>query len=794
MSKAPSLRRRVLTVTGQVQGVGFRPFVYRLALERGLSGFVRNTPEGVRIEIQGQAELLEAFALYLEREAPPLAAIVTVQCADLLPIPDERGFTIMQSSAGSGHNVLISPDTATCADCRREIMDPTDRRYHYPFTNCTNCGPRYTITRAIPYDRGTTSMACFPMCPLCAAEYANPLDRRFHAQPNACPVCGPKVWYVDPQDAFTAPDQATLRGAAALDTVALALAQGRIAAVKGLGGFHLACLATGAVGQAAVAELRRRKQRPHKPLAIMVPDLETARAIVQVNGQAAALLTGAQRPIVLCPKLTPSPMAPNVAPDTDQLGVMLPYTPLHHVLLHALSELLEQGLLPALIMTSGNMSAAPICLGNREGLQRLGRIADVFLLHNRDILIRTDDSVVRPLPATGDDPPDTQFFRRARGYTPSPVFLAPLPGKEPPSVLGLGPELKNTLCLTKGNQAFVSQHIGDLENIETLGFFREIAEHLQAILQTHPQALIRDLHPDYLSSRHAMEQSELPVFTLQHHFAHIHAVLAEHRHQGAALGLALDGTGLGDDGTLWGGECLLVDTLTLEHRRLGRFSQILLPGGEKAIREPWRIARSCLHTLGVNEPGSRPWPWLPEQERASALLPLLLEKGLNSPASSSCGRLFDAVSAMLGLTTAITYEGQAAIALETAQDMAESRAYGCSLGECDDLSVLDTLELFAQALTDWNAGVPAGVVSRRFHLGLIQGLADWAARCSRQTGVTVVALSGGAMQNRTLRLELPPALRRRDLVPLCHKYLPPNDGCISLGQAAWGRLLLHRTG
>jgi hydrogenase maturation protein HypF len=794
MSAEPSIRRRVLTITGQVQGVGFRPFVYRLALEHGLSGCVRNTPEGVRIEIQGHAGPLEEFAQSLEREAPPMAAIVAVHSADLIPVPDEKCFTILHSSAGSGHNVLISPDTATCADCRREILDPADRRYHYPFTNCTNCGPRYTITRAIPYDRGTTSMACFPMCPLCAAEYANPLDRRFHAQPNACPVCGPKVWCVSPQDPFTAPDQATLQGVAALDAVARALVRGRIAAIKGLGGFHLACLAGGAGGQTAVDELRKRKQRPHKPLAVMVPDLETARAIAQVDEQATSLLTGAQRPIVLCPLRPKSTLSPNVAPDTDQIGVMLPYTPLHIVLLRVVADLLEPGLLPALVMTSGNMSAAPICLGNREALQRLGNIADIFLLHNRDILIRTDDSVVRPLPASGDAPPEVQFFRRARGYTPSPVFLPPLPGGAAPSVLGLGPELKNTLCLTKGDQAFVSQHIGDLENIETLGFFHEIAEHLQAILQTRAQALIRDLHPDYLSSRHAMQQTELPVFALQHHFAHIHAVLAEHRHQGPALGLALDGTGLGDDGTLWGGECLFVDTDILEHHRLGRFSQILLPGGETAIREPWRIAQACLHALGINDPVSSPWPWLPEQERASALLPLLLEKRLNSPTSSSCGRLFDAVSAMIGLKTVISYEGQAAIALEAVQDMAESCAYGCSLGEGDGLCVLDTLELFAQAHADWNAGTPTGVVSRRFHLGLIQGLADWAAECSRQTGVTVVALSGGAMQNRTLRLELPAALIRRGLVPLCHAYLPPNDGCISLGQAAWGRLLVSRVG
>ncbi len=787
MSVTPSSRRLALTVTGQVQGVGFRPFVYRLAHERGLLGSVRNTPKGVRIEIQGTTGLLEDFARALEEEAPPLADIVSVTREDMSPATGEESFVILHSSAGQGHNVLISPDTATCPDCEREIFDQDDRRHWYPFTNCTNCGPRYTITRSIPYDRATTSMACFPMCPECGAEYENPLDRRFHAQPNACPVCGPQVWCVLPNDKHTDLENAKVRGLAALEGLAEALAQGHIAAIKGLGGFHLACLACGPAGERAVAELRHRKQRPHKPLAIMLPDLDTARAVARIDEQGAALLTGAQRPIVLCPLPPGSPIAPNVAPDTDQLGVMLPYTPLHHVLLRALSTYLEEGLVPALVMTSGNMSGEPICLGNREALGRLGHIADLFLLHNRDILIRTDDSVVRPLSEKTGEAPELQFFRRARGYTPKPVFLAPTPGGSSPNVLGLGPELKNTLCLTKGDQAFVSQHIGDLENLETFGFFREIAEHLQNILQTRPQALIRDLHPDYLSSRFAMEQAELPILALQHHFAHIHAVLAEHRHQGPALGLALDGTGLGEDGTLWGGECLLVDTQTLEHARLGRFRRIPLPGGETAIRNPWRIARGCLHLLGMQEPVNRPWPWLPEHERISALLPQLIDKDLNTPVSSSCGRLFDAVSAMIGLHTEISYEGQAAISLESAQDMSETLAYSCPMDENSGLLVLDTLELFFQVLSDWRSGVSQGAISRRFHLGLIQGLADWAAQCADASGIDVVALSGGVMQNLTLRLELPQALIQRGLKPLCHRELPPNDGCISLGQAAWGR-------
>lgn len=790
-----NVERLALTVSGQVQGVGFRPFVYRLALERSLTGCVRNTPQGVRIEIQGLAARVRDFARALQDEQPPLANIVSLAQEALPPVEGEEAFEILHSSAGEGHNVLISPDTATCADCLREIADPKDRRYLYPFTNCTNCGPRYTITRRIPYDRATTSMACFPMCPECRAEYENPLDRRFHAQPNACPVCGPKVWLTDAKGARLAD------GLEALDRLAASLLEGRIAAIKGLGGFHLACLAWGASGAAAVAELRRRKSRQHKPLALMVPDLEVARRLAEVDGAAEKLLTGVEHPIVVCPLLPEAldngsapGLCPDVAPDTDQIGLMLPYTPLHFVLFQRLVEagaaLPEAGRpVPALVMTSGNFSGEPICLGNREALARLRQIADIFLLHDRDILIRSDDSVLRPLPEAGKDA--VQFFRRARGYTPRPVFLRPLGEGGGPCVLGVGPELKNTLCLTKGDQAFVSQHIGDLENLETLGFFREIAEHLRNILQVRPQALIRDLHPDYLSSRFAQEQNELPVLTLQHHFAHIHAVLAEHKHHGPALGLALDGTGLGDDKTLWGGELLYVDTATLEHRRLGRFAQLRLPGGEAAIREPWRIAQACLWQVGRREPGARVWPWLPEFERMSAMLPQLLEKRVNAPVTSSCGRLFDAVAALLGLGLRITYEGQAAILLERAQDMAAQEAYACpvSAGKSgEELLVLDTMALFEQAAEDREAGVAAGVVSRRFHLGLTRGVTAWALEAARRTGVREVALSGGVLQNRTLRLEIPQALRAEGLIPLCHKEVPPNDGCISLGQAAWGRL------
>lgn len=845
------LARRKFTVSGQVQGVGFRPFVYRIAADHALTGTVSNTAAGVFIEVQGPPESVAAFGHDLAHKLPPLARVVSCTHQDIPVVRDEEGFRIVASGdgteGGAGHEVLISADVATCDDCLADMNDPANRRHLYPFTNCTNCGPRYTITRFIPYDRDKTSMACFPLCPECAAEYENPLDRRFHAQPNACPVCGPRVWYVDGAPLGPTPethpdaarDAGRPTGTPAIQALARALADGRIAAVKGLGGFHLAC---DAASDAAVGELRRRKHRPHKPLAIMVPDLATARRIVHVSPEEEALLAGRERPIVLCRALAglaggragglaeglvgglagtadrvksdgvaeageaPPPISPLVSPDTPFVGVMLPYTPLHHVLLRLYGALLPEGRAAALVMTSGNAGGEPICLGNREALRRLPSIADVFLLHDRDILIRTDDSVTRINPATGQP----QFLRRARGFTPRPVFLE----GDGPCVLAMGPELKNTLCVTRGDKAFVSQHIGDMHNLETLGFHREIAAHLPRILQVTPQAVARDLHPDYMTTAEA-QQSGLPVLTLQHHFAHIHAVLAENRHDGPALGLALDGTGHGEDGTVWGGELLYVDNVALDHQRLGRLARIPLPGGDAAIREPWRIAQGLLWRLGLRESGSdggRPWPWLHRHAQAAAFLPRVLERGVNTPLTSSCGRLFDAVAALLGLCDAITYEGQAAIRLEHAQDAPNrdasiphggshdaffSHAYPCPLRAARDGSdtlVLDTHVLFRAVHDDWARGTPPGEVARRFHAGLVAGLADMAAAVAGVMDVPVVALSGGVMQNLTLSVHLPQALATRGLTVLTHAELPPGDGCISLGQAAWARRVLAGRG
>jgi len=794
--------RRRITVTGQVQGVGFRPFVYRLALEWGLGGQVRNTPDGVAIEIQGMPAAVDGFGRDLTAKLPPLARILTIDLRDMAAVLGESAFRIGESAPGTGHNVLISPDVATCPACLADMADPGNRRHAYPFTNCTDCGPRYTITRSIPYDRATTSMACFPMCPDCAAEYADPLDRRFHAQPNACPVCGPHVRLTDASGATLA------QGDAALAALARELAAGRIAAIKGLGGFHLACDAT---SDAAVGELRRRKDRPAKPLAVMVPDLAAAGRLAapgSVTAEAAALLTGNVRPIVLLPTREDGPLSGQpdlpdlpglsvlIGPDTRETGIMLPYTPLHHVLFSHLSRELGPGRLPALVMTSGNAGGEPICLGNREALRRLSGIADIFLLHNRDILVRTDDSVVRPVSgaaspamareASAPPAPAIQFLRRARGYVPSPIRL-PAAG---PGVLGTGPHLKCTLCLTKADQAFVSQHIGDMENLETLAFYREMLAHFQDILRVAPTLAVCDLHPDYLTTRLAEEELGLPVIRLQHHFAHIHAVLAECGHgpaQGPVIGLALDGTGFGGDGTLWGGECLYVDPAGPVHERLGHLSPMRLPGGEAAIRHPWRIAQGVLSDLGDAARGFSP-PWLPAEERAAALVGQMLEKNLNCPVSTSLGRLFDALSALCGLGLHVDYEGQAAIRLESIQDMAETRAYACPVTSGTSPAILDTLALAAQAVGDLARGVPPGTVSRRFHLGLLDGLAQWAATMAALRGTRRVAISGGCLLNRTLSRELPSRLRALGLSPLCHRFLPPGDGCISLGQAAYGLL------
>lgn len=771
--------RHRFTITGQVQGVGFRPFVYRIALDNAVTGTVNNSSDGVIIEVQGSVEQVSAFAEDLAEKLPPLAHIVTLDMEDAEPVEGETEFIILKSTGGEGHSVLISSDVATCPDCLADMNDPANRRYRYPFTNCTNCGPRYTITRSIPYDRPQTCMACFTLCDACQTEYDDPLDRRFHAQPNACAWCGPKVWLADNSGLVFAQGDESVR------RLAHELADGHIAAVKGLGGYHLVC---DAASEDAVATLRERKHRPDKPLAVMVPDMQTARRLAHITLEEEEWLTGNQRPIVLAAKRKEFPLAEGVAPDTNFIGLMLPYTPLHHVLMGDYAGIKGDGV-AALVMTSGNMSSEPIALDNDEALERLGDIADCFLFHNRDILIRTDDSVVRINPATGEP----ILIRRARGFAPSPVFLSQ-PG---PTVLGTGPELKCTLTLTKGDQAFPSQHIGNLSNLETMEFYREILEHMQDILRVRPEMIVRDLHPDYMTSAMADElgrEMDIPVETLQHHYAHIYAVLAENQFTDPVIGLALDGTGLGEDGTIWGGECLMVMPEDLEHQRLAHFSRIPLPGGEAAVKQPWRIAQAALWTIGITEPGPYRWPWLDKFEQESKFLPQILTKGINAPETSSCGRLFDAVAALCGLANTISYEGQAAIRLEKVQDMNETGAYPCSL-HSDDPVGLNTHELIAAVMEDLNDGMSVPVIARRFHRGLINGLTEMAYSFSLLLDIHHVALSGGVMQNLTIASELPQALRTAGLIPLVHRHVPPNDACISLGQAVWGqrKLLLEQS-
>lgn len=845
----PSLTRWRFTVQGQVQGVGFRPFVFVQATGLGLSGLVGNTPQGVTIEVQGPRPSLEQFNHALHHSLPPLARITQCIQAEIPVVPHEAGFSIAQSQDASTHNVLISPDTGMCEACGNDIAQPHNRRYGYAFTNCTNCGPRYSITRHMPYDRHTTSMACFPMCPACQQEYENPLDRRFHAQPNACPDCGPKVWFVDsPRNTLpnastqpetfpnthpeTHPDNATLHGPQAMKQAAALLAQGGILALKGLGGFHLACHAFCAP---AVTRLRQRKNRPHKPFAIMVPHLEAAQALAHVSAEEETLLCSIERPIVLC-RLRPGfrQHLAGISPDTACIGIMLPYTPLHFVLFQAVQQRLEQsgisatasqGLPLALVMTSGNPQGQPICLGNREALQRLGPLAEGFLLHNRDILIRVDDSVVRHVPGAG-----TLFYRRARGFVPQPLALPLTQGEEqenaPPSALpcivAAGADLKNTLCITKGSLGFVSQHIGDMDNLENAGFHGEIRTHLASLLGVTPALAVADAHPGYASAAHMAEwctQHGVPLLRVQHHTAHAFAVLAENSHSGPALALTLDGTGYGNDGALWGGEMLLCHPAKGLCSRVASLTPMALPGGEAAIREPWRIAHALLLELGclaspeaTHTTGGYPLPWClavppgntathdenngPAAAASSAALRLLgamLQKHIQCPASSSLGRLFDAVAALLGLCLHVTYEGQAAIRLEEAQLPEEEaqveplpqKTFPLQLppAHAHDIPRYNARALFHSCVQALEQGSTPAQVATLFHTQLARGLASMAGSLARQHGVQHVGLTGGCLQNATLLRLLCSQLRAQGLTALYHTQLPPNDGSIALGQA-----------
>ena len=747
-------RRSRVRVAGTVQGVGFRPHVFRLATELGLAGFVLNDTHGVLLEVEGGPAAVDRFVERLSSEAPPLARIEGVSAEDVPPTGD-TGFTIVTSRAGGDPDAPVSPDTTTCADCLAEVLDPTDRRYRYPFTNCTNCGPRFTIVKGVPYDRPLTTMAGFRMCELCQAEYEDPLDRRFHAQPNACPACGPELVLLDASRAMSTagarsprPGQ---RGDGALTSAVRALDAGAILAIKGLGGYHLACRAD---DERAVAGLRARKHREEKPFALMVRDLDAARALAVLSPLEESLLTQRSRPIVIVGRRPGARVAAAVAPASPDLGLMLPYSPLHHLLVADRD----------LVMTSGNVSDEPIAFRDEDAIDRLGGIADHFLMHDRPIHTRTDDSVVRA----------GLMVRRSRGYVPAALKL-PIPAGRP--LLACGAELKNTFCLARGDRAWVSHHIGDLKNWETLSSFRDGVAHFERLFAVSPEVVAHDLHPDYLSTREATDHFVSAVddpitFAIQHHHAHLAATLAEHGEAGPAFGAIYDGAGYGPDGTVWGGELLIGGLVGFE--RAGHLWPVPLPGGDRATAEPWRMACSWLQeALGAEPPLPRSLSDMVEQKRWTAVAGVARSAGR----TSSMGRLFDAVAALCGIRATVTFEGQAAIELEALADPLERGSYPL---EAD----LDARDLILAVDRDVAGGVPVGVVSARFH----NAVARATALAAIGSGLDAMVLSGGCFQNRLLtERTIERAGGLRCLLP---RELPPGDGGISFGQAAIAAALL----
>ena len=730
-------------VRGTVQGVGYRPFAYALAAELGVAGFVGNDPAGVFAEAEGPVAAVAAFVAGLRDRAPVLAVVEDVTSVPLPPV-GRSGFVIVPSAPDGPRLSPVSADAATCADCLVELWDPADRRYRYPFVNCTNCGPRFTVVTGVPYDRPLTTMAGFRMCADCAREYADPADRRFHAQPVCCPACGPALSLVDGAGRPLPGDPV----AAAADV----LVGGGILAVKGLGGYHLA---VDAAAEPAVAGLRERKHREERPLAVMAADLATAGRLVELDPTAVDLLTGRRRPIVLLPRRPDAPLAPSVAPGNRDVGLMLPYTPLHHLLAAALGR--------PFVLTSGNVSDEPIAYADDDAATRLAGIADAVLRHDRTIHTRVDDSVVRV--TRGQATP----IRRSRGYAPEPLSV-PWPARRP--VLGCGAELKSTFCLLRDRHAVLSQHIGDLENWETYRSYVEGIEHYRRLFDVEPALVAHDLHPDYLSTAYALEQFEqngVEAVGVQHHHAHIASCLADNGAIGPVIGLALDGTGFGPDGTLWGGEVLIADLTGF--RRAGHLAAVPLPGGTAAIREPWRMAAAY---LGSDVDGA-----LPVRQRHAEHWPAVVSLAAGAVLTSSAGRLFDAVAAVAGVRDRISYEGQAAIELEQRVDPAETGGYEASVVE----GVLSGADLVRAAAADVLRGVPAGVVAARFHRGLADGLVALVEQAREGSGLSTVALSGGVVQNVVLLTLLTDRLAARGCTVLTHSRVPPNDAGISFGQA-----------
>lgn len=731
--------------------MGFRPFVHSVATRLGLAGFVGNDSAGVFCEVEGRPETIQVFLAALRSDAPPLAVVEQVHCHPI-PTRGDDGFTIVESDAGPLRRTLVAADTATCEDCLREMRDPSDRRFRYPFTNCTNCGPRFTIVRDVPYDRANTTMAPFAMCPRCATEYQDPADRRFHAQPVCCPDCGPTLNLVGgdrrhPGD----PIEGTAR----------VLLGGGVVAVKGLGGYHLAALAT---HEGAVAALRARKHREDKPFAVMVAGLEAARRLVRLDPVDERLISGASRPVVLAARRRNAHLASAVAPANRWLGVMLPYTPLHHLLAAAVGA--------PFVLTSGNVSDEPIAYEDDDALARLAGIADAFLIHDRAVHIRTDDSVVRGF--RGRELP----VRRSRGYAPHPLTLAVGAGRP---VLGCGAELKSTFCLARGHHAFVSHHIGDLENYETLRSYRDGVAHFRRLLDIDPELVVHDLHPEYLSTKYALELDGVDLLGVQHHHAHIASCLADNGVTGPVVGVAFDGLGYGPDATLWGGEVLVADLAGFH--RAGHLSRVAMPGGAAAIREPWRMAAAWVLCAYEGRPPDLPVAVLHAGRWEQVLS--LARTGVHSPVTSSAGRLFDAVSALVGRRYRVNYEGQAAVELEQLADPAVTDAYPVAVTDGDPLEIIGA-DLVRAVVEDLGRGVTPDRVAARFHNGLAAATVRACEKVAGRTGLDTVALSGGVFQNHLLLGRVHDGLEEAGLRVLLHRRVPPNDGGISLGQAAMG--------
>ncbi|HEX3962668.1 MAG TPA: carbamoyltransferase HypF [Trebonia sp.] len=832
MTTAVTVIRKAVCVEGIVQGVGFRPFVYALATRLGLGGFVGNDVNGVFAEVEGQPAAVRDFLRAIEEEAPPLARIDRVTTTSVAPV-GTAAFEIVASDAQAGdthasaagsRRTLIAADTATCADCLRELADPADRRYRYPFINCTNCGPRFTIVKDVPYDRPLTTMAAFGMCEQCAAEYHDPANRRFHAQPTCCPACGPRLTLLDAAGkpiaesapSAPAPSAPALSGLAhpgpalsgpplpgsALEATAALLRAGQIVAVKGLGGYHLAA---DAASQQAVGALRARKHREDKPFAILAADLAAAGRLCQVDEAAGSLLCSPARPIVLLPRRPDTDVATSVAPGSRQLGIMLPYTPLHHLLLAAVGR--------PLVLTSGNASDEPIAYRDGDALRRLAGIADAFLTHDRAIHVRTDDSVARTFAGR------PMLIRRSRGYVPEPITVR---AGFPRPVLACGGELKNTFCLGKGRHAFISHHIGDLENAETLRSFTEGIEHFSRLFDVTPRVVAHDLHPEYLSTKYALDLDGVDLVGVQHHHAHIASCLADNGLAGdgtasdglagdgtgaLVIGVAFDGTGYGTDGTIWGGEFLIADLAGF--RRGGHLAPVPMPGGAAAIRQPWRMAAAYLDAAyhgaaaypaagldpaGLDSAGAGGLPPGLAVVRRNAsrwdAVVAMARRGVNAPLTSSAGRLFDAVAAILGIRDEIHYEGQAAIELEQLADPGEASAYHAGIepgsetgGAAAEPFRASGADLVRAAAEDLTAGVPRAVIAARFHNGLAALIEEGCVLLRERNGLSAVALSGGVFQNLLLLQRTVSRLEARGFRVLVHSRVPCNDGGISLGQA-----------